>query len=70
MLNHKGEVTECTGDNIFLVRDGRLLTPPVDAGILEGVTARSARTWRRRRAPGHEVARWRGTDVYIADECF
>ena len=38
MLNHKGEVAECTGDNIFLVRSGRLLTPPIDAGILEGIT--------------------------------
>ncbi|MEM6331535.1 MAG: branched-chain-amino-acid transaminase, partial [Planctomycetota bacterium] len=38
MLNHKGEVAECTGDNIFLVRDGVLMTPPLDAGILEGVT--------------------------------
>ena len=38
MLNHKGEVAECTADNIFLVRDGVLLTPPTDAGILEGIT--------------------------------
>ena len=38
MLNHKGEVAECTGDNIFLVRGGVLLTPPIDAGILEGIT--------------------------------
>ena len=38
MLNHKGEVAECTGDNIFLVRDGALLTPPLDAGILGGIT--------------------------------
>ena len=38
MLNHKGEVAECTGDNIFIVRHGELLTPPIDAGILEGVT--------------------------------
>ena len=38
MLNHKGEVAECTGDNIFLVRQGRLLTPPNDAGILGGIT--------------------------------
>ena len=38
MLNHKGEVAECTGDNIFLVRDGIVLTPPIDAGILEGIT--------------------------------
>ena len=38
MLNHKGEVAECTGDNIFLVRGGRLLTPPTEAWILEGIT--------------------------------
>src|SRR5918992_2859614 len=38
MLNHKGEVAECTGDNIFLVRNNVLLTPPTDAGILAGVT--------------------------------
>ena len=36
MLNHKGEVAECTGDNIFLVLEGRLCTPPTDAGILGG----------------------------------
>src|SRR6188768_860445 len=38
MLNHKGEIAECTGDNIFLVRRGELWTPPLEAGILEGVT--------------------------------
>jgi hypothetical protein len=38
MLNHKGEVAECTGDNIFLVRAASLLTPPIEAGILEGIT--------------------------------
>ncbi|MCA9226868.1 MAG: aminotransferase class IV, partial [Planctomycetales bacterium] len=38
MLNHKGEIAECTGDNIFLVSRGELLTPPLDAGILEGIT--------------------------------
>src|SRR5439155_13538087 len=38
MLNHKGEIAECTGDNIFLVKHSTLLTPPLDAGILEGVT--------------------------------
>ena len=56
MLNHKGEVAECTGDNIFLVRDGGLLTPPTDAGILEGITReRRDRTGPRERAC--EVAR-------------
>jgi len=38
MLNHKGEVAECTGDNIFLIKAGKLYTPPLDAGILEGIT--------------------------------
>ena len=38
MLNHKGEIAECSGDNIFLVKHGVLRTPPIDAGILEGIT--------------------------------
>ncbi len=38
MLNHKGEVAECTGDNLFLVRDGELFTPSLESGILEGIT--------------------------------
>src|SRR5436309_9220430 len=38
MLNHKGEVAECSGDNIFLVKHGVLRTPSLEAGILEGVT--------------------------------
>src|SRR5437762_10586376 len=38
MLNHKGEIAECSGDNIFLVKERILKTPPIDAGILEGIT--------------------------------
>lgn len=38
MLNHNGEVAECTGDNIFIVKRGELRTPTIDAGMLEGVT--------------------------------
>ena len=70
MLNHKGEVAECTGDNIFLVKRGRLLTPPLDAGILEGVT-RNAVIELAREA-GIDVAEPALTkhDVYVADECF
>jgi len=70
MLNHKGEVAECTGDNIFVVRAGKVLTPPTDAGILEGVT-RDAVIGLARQA-GIEVAEVALTrhDVYIADECF
>jgi branched-chain amino acid aminotransferase len=70
MLNAKGEVAECTGDNIFLVRKGKLLTPPTDAGILEGIT-RDAVIEIARDA-GLEVQQTALTkhDVYIADECF
>jgi branched-chain amino acid aminotransferase len=70
MLNHKGEVSECTGDNIFVVRKGELHTPSIDAGILEGIT----------RDAVIEIAKTLGIkvvertmdrhDVYTADEVF
>ena len=70
MLNHKGEVAECTGDNIFLVRRGELYTPPNDAGILEGVTrAAVIELARGMNLPVHEVPLTRH-DVYVAQECF
>ncbi len=70
MLNHKGEVAECTGDNIFLVRDGQLLTPPNDAGILEGITRDAVIELAI--AAGIAVREIPLTrhDVYVADECF
>jgi len=70
MLNQKGEVAEATGDNIFLVRDGILQTPPLDAGILEGITRDAVIELAR--AAGIEVREMPLTrhDVYIADECF
>ncbi|HBO44313.1 MAG TPA: branched-chain amino acid aminotransferase [Planctomycetaceae bacterium] len=70
MLNHKGEVAECTGDNIFVVRGGRLLTPPNEAGILEGVTRDVVIDLARQ--SGIEVRETPLTkhDVFIADECF
>ncbi len=70
MLNHKGEIAECTGDNIFLVRQGRLLTPSIDAGALEGIT-RDAVIGLAGQL-GIEVREIPLTkhDVYIADECF
>jgi len=38
MLNYQDYVAECTGDNIFIVKDGELITPPVEVGALEGIT--------------------------------
>jgi branched-chain amino acid aminotransferase len=70
MLNHKGEVAECTGDNIFLVKHGILKTPPTDAGILEGVTRNAVLELARAAdIPVQETALTRH-DVYAADECF
>ena len=40
MLNVDGEVAECTGDNIFVIKDGVISTPPTSAGILHGITRR------------------------------
>ncbi|MEM7229691.1 MAG: branched-chain-amino-acid transaminase [Planctomycetota bacterium] len=40
MLNTDGYVSECTGDNIFVVRHGAVFTPPTEAGILHGITRR------------------------------
>jgi branched-chain amino acid aminotransferase len=70
MLNHKGEVAECTGDNIFIVQKGTLKTPPVDAGILEGITRNAViRLAREAKVTVAETTLLRH-DIYIADECF
>jgi branched-chain amino acid aminotransferase len=70
MLNHKGEVAECTGDNIFVVHNKVISTPPLDAGILDGVTRGAVIELAR--AAGltlHERSMTRH-DLYIADEMF
>lgn len=70
MLNHKGEVAECSGDNIFLVKHGNLRTPPIDAGILEGITRGAVlELARKAKLPVQEIALTRH-DVFSADECF
>lgn len=70
MLNHKGEVAECTGDNIFVVRKGEIHTPSVDSGILEGIT-REAVIDLAREAGYKVIERTMDRyDVYTADECF
>jgi branched-chain amino acid aminotransferase len=70
MLNHKGEVAECTGDNIFVVKRGVLKTPPPDAGILEGITRNAIiELARAANIPAQEIALTRH-DVYASDECF
>ncbi len=70
MLNHMGFVAEATGDNVFIVRNGQLLTPPVSAGILEGITRRTV--MRLGRESGIEVCERDlvRMDLYAADEVF
>jgi len=70
MLNHKGEVSECTGDNLFLVKNGELFTPPLDACILGGITRDTILDLARDAGmKTHETSLTRH-DVFVADECF
>jgi branched-chain amino acid aminotransferase len=70
MLNHKGEVAECTGDNIFIVKRGILMTPPKDAGILEGITRNAIlEIARQNNITAFEQSMTRH-DLYVSDECF
>ena len=70
MLNHKGEVAECTADNVFVVRGGRLLTPPPDAGILEGITRGAVMELALAAGIDCREATLTRHDLYTADECF
>jgi branched-chain amino acid aminotransferase len=70
MLNHKGEVAECTGDNIFIIKNGLIQTPPTEAGILEGLTRNHV--IQLARDAGHQVLESALVrhDIYTAQECF
>jgi len=70
LLSPQGYVSECTGENIFLVNDGAITTPPTAAGALEGITQDSVATIAR--DFGYEVhaANILRSDLYTADEAF
>jgi branched-chain amino acid aminotransferase len=70
MLNAEGYVVECSGDNIFWVKNGVLVTPPVHIGILEGVTRNSVIDLARDAGMQVEERVFTRHDLYIADECF
>jgi len=70
MLNHLGYVAECTGDNLFVVRDSRLFTPPIAAGILEGITRDEIIDIARRQGTEVREENLTRQDLYVADECF
>lgn len=70
MLNHEGYVAEATGDNIFLVKKGVLITPPPHLGLLEGITRNAVMDIAREKGIPVEERVFTMHDVYIADECF
>ncbi len=70
MLNHKGDIAECTGDNIFIVKRGVLKTPSPDAGILEGITRNCVIQLAKQAGLPVQEATLQRHDVYTADECF
>jgi branched-chain amino acid aminotransferase len=70
MLSPSGLVAECTGENIFCVRNGIILTPPLSAGALEGITQSSVTTIARDLGFDIRVDNIARSDLYIADEIF
>src|SRR5688572_5484964 len=70
MLNHEGNVAECSADNIFIARGGQVQTPTTYDGILEGVTRKvMIDLCRKLSIPCVEKTLQRH-DLYVADECF
>jgi branched-chain amino acid aminotransferase len=70
LLNTVGTVAEATGENVFVVKNGQLVTPPLSSGALEGITRDSVMTIAR--DLGYEVREQTllRTDLYLADEAF
>ncbi len=70
LLNNEGLVSECTGENLFVVRGGRVITPPLAAGALEGITQWSV--IKILEDMGYEVEKGNiaRSDLYIAEEIF
>ncbi len=70
MLNHLGFVCECTADNIFIVRDGQLITPAEESGILLGVTRSVVLELAAKAEIPTRQTNLTRYDLYTADECF
>jgi branched-chain amino acid aminotransferase len=70
LLSPQGYVSECTGENIFVVKDGAIYTPPVSAGALEGITQDCVRTIARDNGIEYREANLLRSDLYTAEEAF
>jgi branched-chain amino acid aminotransferase len=70
LLNRAGMVAECTGENIFVSRGGRLITPPLSAGALEGITQDTVMTIARDLGLEIVFGELSRSDLYVAEEMF
>jgi len=70
MLNAEGFVAECTGDNIFIIKEGHLLTPPLAAGALYGITRRVVMELGAQSGLKVSEPNLTRYDLFNADECF
>jgi branched-chain amino acid aminotransferase len=70
MLNAEGYVSECTGDNIFIVKGGQLLTPPLSAGALYGITRGVVMALAREGGLAVSEPNLTRYDLFNAEECF
>ncbi|MDA8374532.1 MAG: branched-chain amino acid transaminase [Actinomycetota bacterium] len=70
LLSQQGYVSECTGENLFVVRKGRMLTPPTSAGALEGITQSSIMALASDLGYKVETENILRSDLYTADEIF
>jgi len=70
MLTYNDYVAECTGDNIFIISGGRLITPPADVGALEGITRSAVIGLAGKLGIGVEEKMIKIEDIYAANEVF
>ncbi len=70
LLNRAGMVSECTGENVFVARHGKLITPPLSAGALEGITQDSVMQIAADLGYEVVVGELSRSDLYLADEMF
>jgi branched-chain amino acid aminotransferase len=70
MLNEQGYVAECTGDNVFLIKDGAVFTPPISAGGLDGITRQAVIEILGKLGISCQEKMMTRHDVFTADECF
>ncbi|HEX4902304.1 MAG TPA: branched-chain amino acid transaminase [Acidimicrobiales bacterium] len=70
MLNPQGLVAECTGENIFVARHGKLITPPITSGALEGITQSTVMAIAEDHGYEVVVGELARSDLYVAEEMF